>query len=99
MTRIDVPQLGEFLITLFNQIDLDTPRLAQFINRTPNLGKRDATVLFSDGSAAVELSPGGLHIEISCLEPDWQLSSIEQVCNSFWLPAFHGRELPHRTSI
>jgi hypothetical protein len=70
-------------ITFFNQIDFDNPRLAQFINRTPKLGKkRHAHVLFDDHSARVEISPGTLEIAISCREPDWQLSSIEQLCNS-----------------
>ena len=82
VTGIDTPQLYEMRITFFNQIDFHTPRLAQFINRTPKLGKRDASVLFYDELARVVLSPGTLHIEISCKEPDWQLSSIEQVCNS-----------------
>jgi hypothetical protein len=79
VTGIDTPKLDEMEIALFNQIDFDTPRLAQFINRTPKLGKRDATVLFDDDSASVDFSP---KIGISCREPDWQLSSIEQVCNS-----------------
>ena len=83
VTGIDTPQLDKMRITFFNQIDFDTPRLRQFINRTPTkLGKRDASVLFYDDFARVELSPGILRIEISCREPDWQLSSIEQVCNS-----------------
>jgi hypothetical protein len=69
-------------VTFFNQIDFDTPRLAQFINRTPKLGKRDATVEFNDEYALVRLSRGALRIAIVCIEPDWQLSSIEQVCNS-----------------
>jgi hypothetical protein len=82
VTRIDTPQLDDIQITFFNQIDFDTPRLSRFINRTPKLGKRDATVLFYDDFARVGLSPGTLTIAISCREPDWQLSSIEQVCNS-----------------
>jgi hypothetical protein len=82
VTRIDTPQLCDMRITFFNQIDFDTPRLAQFINRTPKLGKRYATVRFDDYSASVELSPGALEIRISCREPDSQLSFIEQVCNS-----------------
>jgi hypothetical protein len=68
-------------ITLFNQIDFDTPRLAQFTNRTPKLGNRDATVEFDDDFASVRFSPTALEMDISCREPDWQLSSIEQVCN------------------
>jgi F-box-like len=82
VTAIDTPQLDNMQITLFNQIDFDTPRLAQFINRTPKLGKRDAIVEFSDNFAHVGHSPETLLIRISCIEPDWQLSSIEQVCNS-----------------
>ena len=82
VTGIDTPQLDKLKITFFNQIDFDTPRLAQFINRTPKLGKREAIVQFGNSFARIGLSPGTLQIEISCREPDWQLSSIEQVCNS-----------------
>jgi hypothetical protein len=89
VTGIDTPQLDHIQMIVFNQIDFDTPQLAQFINRTPKLGKRDATVLFFDTSAIVRLSPGILEIEILCGEPDWQLSSVEQVCNS----SFHLRVL------
>jgi hypothetical protein len=88
VTGIDTPQLDEMEIRFFNQIDFDTPRLAQFINRTPKLGKQDAVVRFEDGLASVILSPGHLRIGISCREPDWQLSSIEQVCNSSLHPLF-----------
>jgi hypothetical protein len=86
VTCIDTPQLDDMKITFFNQIDFDTPRLAQFINRTPKLGKRHATVLFHGDFPHVRLSPGILEIAISCVEPDWQLSSIEQVCNSSLRP-------------
>jgi hypothetical protein len=86
VTGIDAPQLEHMQIAFFNQIDFDTPRLAQFFNRTPKLGKRDAIVHFFDDFAIVGLSPGNFWIEISCRVPDWQLSAIEQVCNSFFLP-------------
>ena len=92
---IDTPQLDRFYITFFNQIDFDFPRLAQFINITPTLRESDeAHVIFDDSNAKVELRcPTSknrlriLGIAISCKEPDWQLSSIEQVCNSS-LPTF-----------
>jgi hypothetical protein len=84
VTCIDTPQLDYMRMTFFNQIDFDTRRLAQFINRTPKLTKRDANVLFNDNSATFGLSIGTLMIAISCKEPDWQLSSIEQVCNALW---------------
>jgi hypothetical protein len=92
VTRIDTPRLDKFEITFFNQIDFDTPRLAQFINRSPTLRARDeAHVRFDYWTASVELRhrtskyypfDKDLQISISCEEPDWQLSSIEQVCNS-----------------
>jgi hypothetical protein len=85
VTFIDAPQLNTLDITFFNQIDFDIPRLAQFINRTPTIRTLDeAHVQFDDYFASVgpPRGPGTLQITISCSEPDWQLSSIEQVCNS-----------------
>jgi len=88
VTFIDAPQLNTLYITFFNQIDFDTPRIAQFINRTPKLKKRDAHVQFNDDFACVGLPPRSrtLEIAISCKEPDWQLSSVAQVCNSSFHP-------------
>ena len=83
VTRIDTPQLRTMYIHLFNQIDFDTPRLAQFIDRTCNVRESDAHVQFHDDFAAVKHAPWSVfHIALSGREPDWQLSSIEQVCNS-----------------
>jgi len=81
VTCIDAPQLDYFHITFFNQIDFDGPRLAQFVSRTPVLGNRRADVEFNDSTASVRLS-SRFAIEISCREPDWQLSSVAQVCNA-----------------
>jgi F-box-like len=92
VTRIDAPQLDELEITFFNQIDFDTPRLAQFINCTPTLRVRDgAHVSFDYSTAYVELlyqtsesdfTQPLISISCRCGELDWQLSFIEQVCNS-----------------
>jgi hypothetical protein len=89
VTGIDTPQLEKIDITFFNQIDFDCPRLAQFINCTPTLRALDeARVHFDSNTAFVKLryrTPQsglkGLEIAISCEEPDWQLSFIEQICN------------------
>ena len=94
VTGIDIPHLSYATITFFNQIDFDCPRLAQFIDRTPAFrGRDEARVEFNHFTANVTLrhrtSDSGdddLLINIPCREPDWQLSSIEQVCNS--LPPF-----------
>ena len=90
VTHIDTPQLHEIHISFFNQIDFVCPRLAQFINCTPTLRALDeARVQFDDNTAVVKIryraSESGrdaLQIAISCGEPDWQLSSTEQFCNS-----------------
>ena len=94
VTRINIPQLGQMDITFFNQIDFDCPRLAQFIKCTPTLRALDeARVQFDDSATSVTLQsrsskfPSGyLLIDVSCREPDWQLSSMEQVCNSSLRP-------------
>ena len=95
VTGIDTPQLHGIDITFFNQIDFDTPRLAQFINCTPKLRKRDAHVQFKDDFASVGLptESSTLEIAISCKEPDWQLSSIEQLCNSSLHPLYTVEDL------
>ena len=102
VTGIETPQLEGIDITFFNQIDFDTPRLARFINRTPKLTKRDAHVRFIDRSVSIGLPPGfrTLMIAIPCREPDWQLSSIEQVCNSSLHPlsAVEDLYIEHRYS-
>ena len=89
VTYIDTPQLDRMHITFFNQIDFDCPRVAQFINCTPTfMILYEAHVQFDDYFARVELpaASGTLEIVISCREPDWQLSSIEQICNSSFRP-------------
>jgi len=82
VTYIDAPQLGRIHIAFFNQIDFDAPQFVQFISRTPALGDYEAHVRFDDITASVTLPSRSSRIQISCIEPDWQLSSIAQVCNS-----------------
>ena len=90
VTHIDAPQLNIFSINFFNQVDFDFPRLVQFINCTPTLGVLDeARVESNDYATIVSLQYGTplgtyklLRMGVSCKEPDWQLSFIEQVCNN-----------------
>jgi F-box-like len=104
VTFIDAPRLNTLRIDFFNQIDFDCRRLARFINRTPTLRARDkAHVKFQDWSTSLVLPAQSttLRISISCREPDWQLSSIEQVCNSFLHDLFTIQDLyiEHRYSL
>ncbi len=86
VARINTPRLNTLYITLFNQIDFNTPKLVQYIRRTPTFRAPDeACVVFHSHAAWVRLlSPalgdGTLRVVISCREPDWQLLSLTQVC-------------------
>ena len=95
VARIDAPLLDKLEITFFHQLIFDTPRLTQFITRTPIFKNHDHeikanVVIFSK---IVSFSLGycpksnsfpqmNLRLEISCCRLDWQLSCIAQVCNS-----------------
>ena len=89
VTRIDAPSLGQLHITFFHQLVFDTtPRLVQFISRTPKLKAYDeARMTFSDSCATISL-PGrdnlGLQLKILCRQSEWQLWSLAQVCTSFF---------------
>ena len=93
VARIDAPQLDTLYITLFNQIFFDTPHLIQFVSRTPKLKAfEEAHLTFGDDANISLSSPtseyrGSLSVKIPCRELDWQVSSLEQVCNSC-LPRF-----------
>ena len=86
VARIDAPRLSNLHIIFFNQIDFDTPQLAQFISRTPRLNVfHEAHVIFHHDNVMIRFQSqtfghADLHVEISCSEPDWQLSSLTQVC-------------------
>jgi hypothetical protein len=102
VTRIDTPRLSNMEIYFFNQIDFDFLRLAQFINCTPRLNNAidKAHVQFDYGTASFatsNLEYADLRISISCEEPDWQLSSMEQVCNSLYpLPMVEDLYIRHQ---
>ena len=94
VTHVDTPQLYQMEIIFFNQISFDCPRLARFIYCTPRLMALDeAHVQFDNSTASVTLGTrtskfisGFLRIDISFREPNRQLSSIEQICNSCFYP-------------
>ena len=86
VARIDTPRLDYLYMAFFNQIDFNTPQLIQYILRTPTFKAPDeACVVFHSHAAWVKLlrrsvSDGTLRVIILCREPDWQLSSLAQVC-------------------
>jgi len=84
VARIDAPFLDEWNITFFHQLILDTPQLAQFITRTPNLkAHNEAHVMFLDDAVQVLLgSMRQISIRTACKAPDWQISFVALLCNS-----------------
>jgi hypothetical protein len=90
VARIDSPILDCLDITLFHQLIFDTPQLIEFISRTPTLEVHDeAQVSFSQlqvGVSFPKASSSSCHLsfQISCRRPEWQLSSVAQICTSLF---------------
>jgi hypothetical protein len=91
VARIDSPILDCLEIKLFHQPIFDTPQLTQFISRTPTLEVHDkARVDFSDLYVRVTFPTTSsryhfnITLEILCRRPEWQLSSMAQICTSFF---------------
>jgi hypothetical protein len=85
VARINAPLLDNLLITIYNQLILDTPQLTQLINRSSRFKAREARVVFNDREVWVSLPQtgnGALSMVISCRQSDWQLSSLAQICSS-----------------
>ena len=95
VTFIDAPRLETLDVTFFDdQINFDCPRLAQFIDRAPNIRAcDDGHVRFNDDTAIVNLqyrtymyynTARDPEIKISCSGTDRQLSSTLRLCKSFF---------------
>jgi hypothetical protein len=82
---IDAPLLDSLHISFFHKAVFDTPQLAQFVSRTPNLeASTEARVDFSDESVSVSLPgafPKRLILEILCRPANNQLSALAQLCS------------------
>ena len=85
LVRIDAPLLDKLTVTFFHQLLFDTPRLGQFISRTPNFKTYDeARVSFTKWDVHFTFPQKinrdrKLDIHILGNHPDWQLSSVAQV--------------------
>jgi hypothetical protein len=83
IARIDTPHLDELHITFFMDLIFDIPQLYGFIGRTGRLRPLNPAQLQFFGDAlrtTFGSSPTVFWLEIKCEEPDWQLSSVTQVC-------------------
>jgi hypothetical protein len=92
VARIDAPLLDCLEIRFFHQLIFDTPQLAQFFARTPNIQPAvDAHIVFFSHKVEItspSTSPRQIELWISCSQSDWQLSSLAQVCSSSLPEAF-----------
>jgi hypothetical protein len=93
VARIESPLLDYLEISLFHQLIFDTPQVTQFISRTPTLEVYDqARVEFSDLHVRIIFpktsSSYHLALRILCRRPEWQLSSMAQICTSFFPRSF-----------
>ncbi|KAF8483097.1 hypothetical protein F5888DRAFT_1912654 [Russula emetica] len=92
VARIDAPLLDNFSIWFFHQLIFDTPQLAQFVARTPNIQPPvEARIDFSECYVEVTSSrtlSRRFTLAINCRQPDWQLSCLTQVCSSSFPEAF-----------
>ena len=90
VSQIDAPLHHKVDIVFFNQLIFDIPQLYQFIDR---LGKFEmptqADIVFFEDSVLITLPDSEsawtgkrtrLAMEIPCGEPDWQMSSLAQIC-------------------
>ena len=92
VARIDAPLLDNLDIRFFHQLIFDTPRLAQFLVRTPTIQPPVAVrITFFDRHVEVTYPPSPpikFNLAISCRQTDWQLSSLTQVLSSSFPDAF-----------
>ena len=92
VASIDSPQLEYLDITFFNDVEFQTPQLVQFVTRAPTLNAPEKAVIsFENGAARVKLSSqtsgyGEVIVEILCIQPEWQISSLAEVCTSSFPP-------------
>ena len=88
VVRIDTPRLYQLSATFFNDIEFDIPELIRLVSHSSGStfkAPNEAHVFFDSQTASVKLQPQASNVEyfevrISCREPDWQLSSLAQIC-------------------
>ena len=79
VARIDTPELLELYIQVFMDLMFHIPRLNKFIARAERIRPYiSANIRFS--ATHIQISFGRMGLQISCREPDWQASSMAQLC-------------------
>ncbi|KAH9970256.1 hypothetical protein BJV74DRAFT_990567 [Russula compacta] len=84
VSRIDAPKLNKLSIHLFMDLMFNNPQLHRFIACTEELRPLNpAKITLASSHIIISLGPLSRVVElrISCREPDWQASSMAQVCS------------------
>jgi hypothetical protein len=88
VSRIDAPRLSYTFIKFFHQLIFDIVQLPRFIARSEKLSSLKRAEVFFDGQAVgigfylpETTVTRNLTVRIACSQPDWQLSSLAQVCH------------------
>lgn len=86
VAQIDAPRLSRVKSRFFNQLTFDHPQLSKFIDRTEMLKtlSRAEVQILSDVvkiTLGSTVGRGKLEFSIACCQPDWQVSSMAQLCS------------------
>ena len=93
VARIDTPKLVRVEIHLFMDLMFNIPQLYKFIVRTERIRLlNSAEILFTAWASVIRSGPA-IELEIICREPDWQASSMAQVCSQLSPLLSHVEEL------
>ena len=92
VARIDTPKLRWLTIHLFMDLIFNIPQLHKFIVRAGGIRSlNSAEIVFSSFASSIILGP--VDLQIICREPDWQASSMVQVCSQLSPLLSHAEQL------
>ncbi|KAH9972903.1 hypothetical protein BJV74DRAFT_198650 [Russula compacta] len=81
VARIDTPHLLYLDIDLFMDLMFHIPQLYKFIAPRAEGIRLHNSAILTFYATSIRISLGYVGLQISCREPDWQVSSMAQVCN------------------
>ncbi|KAH9973638.1 hypothetical protein BJV74DRAFT_889045 [Russula compacta] len=80
VARIDTPKLFQLEIDLFMDLMFHIPQLYNFIARSTEIFGQHYSANATFSATCIHIFRGYVELQIRCREPDWQASSMAQVC-------------------
>ncbi|KAH9954749.1 hypothetical protein BJV74DRAFT_501224 [Russula compacta] len=96
VARIDTPHLLSIELHLFMDLMFHIPQLYKFIAPRAEGIRLHNSAILTFYATSIRISLGYVGLQISCREPDWQASSMAQVCNQLSPLASHVESLEIR---